>query len=121
MSKPKIALTAGDPAGIGPEIVAKAAADARVHEVCEPIIYGAPVGARFAPGVLSAEAGHAAYDAICRAVRDAQAGAVAGIATAPVNKLAFAEAGLPWKGHTDLLGHLTGSRQVAMMFFALAL
>ena len=40
------------------------------------------------------------------------------IATASVNKLAFARAGLPWKGHTDLLGHLTGSRRVAMMFWS---
>ena len=35
---------------------------------------------------------------------DAQAGRVDAIATAPVNKEAFAHAGLPWKGHTDLLG-----------------
>ena len=87
-------------------------------EVCEPILYGPPSGARFEPGVLSAEAGRAAYEAICPAVRDALAGQVAGIATAPVNKLAFARAGLPWKGHTDLLGHLTGSRRVAMMFWS---
>jgi 4-hydroxythreonine-4-phosphate dehydrogenase len=33
-----------------------------------------------------------------------------------VNKLAFAKAGLPWKGHTDLLGHLCGAPKVAMMF-----
>ena len=52
------------------------------------------------------------------AVRDAQSGTVAAIATAPVNKLAFARAGLPWKGHTDLLGHLTGSPRVAMMFWS---
>jgi 4-hydroxythreonine-4-phosphate dehydrogenase len=51
-------------------------------------------------------------------VQDAVAGRVAGIATAPVNKLAFARAGLPWKGHTDLLAHLTGSAQVAMMFWS---
>src|SRR5687767_5566639 len=116
--KPRIAITAGDPAGIGPEIAATAAADARVRAVCEPVIYGPDSGAAFSPGVLSAEAGRAAYDAICNAVRDAQAGRVAAIATAPVNKLAFARAGLPWKGHTDLLGHLTGSRRVAMMFWS---
>jgi 4-hydroxythreonine-4-phosphate dehydrogenase len=40
------------------------------------------------------------------------------VATAPVNKLAFSRAGLPWKGHTDLLGHLTDSPRVAMMFYA---
>jgi 4-hydroxythreonine-4-phosphate dehydrogenase len=116
--KPRIALTVGDPAGIGPEIARKAADDPRVREACEPILYGPPGGAGFAAGVLSAEAGRAAYDAICAAVRDAQAGRVDAIATAPVNKLAFSHAGLPWKGHTDLLGHLTGSPRVAMMFWS---
>ncbi|HLG55067.1 MAG TPA: 4-hydroxythreonine-4-phosphate dehydrogenase PdxA [Vicinamibacterales bacterium] len=116
--KPRIAITVGDPAGIGPEIAAKAAADERVRAACEPVLYGPPTGARFVAGELSADAGRAAYDAIGAAVRDAQAGTVAAIATAPVNKLAFSRAGLPWKGHTDLLGHLTGSARVAMMFWS---
>jgi 4-hydroxythreonine-4-phosphate dehydrogenase len=86
--------------------------------VCEPVLYAPAQDQSFTPGVLSAAAGHAAYDIIVSAVRDAQAGVVDAIATAPVNKLAFAQAGLPWKGHTDLLGHLTGSPQVAMLFWS---
>ena len=116
--KPRIALTVGDPAGIGPEIAAKAAQDSRVRAACEPVLYGPAAGETFQQGALAADAGRAAYEAIVRAVHDAQAGRVHGIATAPVNKLAFAHAGLPWKGHTDLLGHLTGSPQVAMMFWS---
>ena len=116
--KPRIAITVGDPAGIGPEIARKAADDPAVREACEPVLYGPPADRRFAPGLLSADAGRAAYDAIGRAVRDALDGSVDGLATAPVNKLAFAQAGLPWKGHTDLLGRLTGSGQVAMMFWS---
>jgi 4-hydroxy-L-threonine phosphate dehydrogenase PdxA len=116
--KPLVAITAGDPAGIGPEIARKAADDPRVRAVCEPVIYGPPDGSSFEPGVLSAEAGRAAYDAICTAVRDAMDGRVAAIATAPVNKLGFSRAGLPWKGHTDLLAHLTRSPGVAMMFWS---
>jgi 4-hydroxythreonine-4-phosphate dehydrogenase len=112
--KPRIAITAGDPAGIGPEIADRAARDARVAAVCEPIVYAPP--GRFAPGVLSGEAGRAAYDAIVRAVEDATTGAVQAIATAPINKEAFHLAGLPWRGHTDLLAHLTGAPDVAMMF-----
>ena len=118
MKKPRIAITIGDPAGIGPEIAARAAADRRVLTACEPVLYGPPESVVFQAGVVSADAGLAAYDAICRAVSDAQAGAIAGIATAPVSKLAFARAGLPWKGHNDLLGHLTGSARVAMMFWS---
>ena len=116
--KPRIAITEGDPAGIGPEIARRAAADARVLDVCEPALYGAAAEATFPPGVLSAEAGKAAYDAIVRATADAQRGAVAAVATAPINKEAFRLAGFPWNGHTDLLAHLTGAPHVAMMFFS---
>jgi 4-hydroxythreonine-4-phosphate dehydrogenase len=116
--KPRVAVTVGDPAGIGPEIAAKAAADSRVRDACEPIVYAPPHPEEFPPGVLSGAAGRAAYDVICQAVSDAQAHVVDAVATAPVNKLAFSHAGLPWKGHTDLLGHLTGSRRVAMMFWS---
>jgi 4-hydroxythreonine-4-phosphate dehydrogenase len=116
--KPRIAITVGDPAGIGPEIARKAADDPRVLAVCEPLLYGPPSDMGFEAGVLSPEAGQAAYEAICRAVGDAKAKRVDAVATAPVNKMAFALAGLPWKGHTELLAHLTGSAHVAMMFWS---
>jgi 4-hydroxythreonine-4-phosphate dehydrogenase len=116
--KPRIAITVGDPAGIGPEIARKASEDRRVLDACVPVLYGPPSTSQFQLGQVSAEAGRAAYDAICEAVRDAQAGVVDAIATAPVSKLAFAQAGLPWKGHTDLLAHLTGTSSVAMMFWS---
>lgn len=118
MSLPRVAITVGDPAGIGPEIVARACADSRVTDVCDPVVYGPADLSRFRPGALSADAGRAAYDAIVAAVRDAQAGRVQAVATAPVNKEAFALAGLAWRGHTDLLAHLTGAASVAMMFYA---
>ena len=118
---PRIAITVGDPAGIGPEIAARAAADPRVTAVCEPIVYSVPADVPVVPGRLDPHAGRAAYDVIVRAVEDAMAGRVDAIATAPVSKEAFALAGLPWKGHTDLLGHLTGSDFVAMMFESPAL
>ena len=88
------------------------------------MLYGPSTGAAlgaFARGRVSAEAGRAAYDAIIHAVADAQAHVIDAIATAPINKEAFAAAGLPWRGHTDLLAHLTGSPRVAMMFYADAL
>ena len=121
MAKPVIGITVGDPAGIGPEIAVKAAADPRVREVCQPRLYGPCAQGElsaFSVGQLSAASGRAAYDAIAAAVADARAGTIAAIATAPINKEAFALAGLPWKGHTELLAHLTGSSRVAMMFYA---
>jgi len=116
--KPRIAITEGDPAGIGPEIARRAASDARVLQVCEPVLYGPPADARFEPGVLSAAAGHAAHAAIVRAAADAQRGDVNAMATAPINKEALRLAGYPWNGHTDLLAHLTGAEHVAMMFYS---
>jgi len=119
--KPRIAITVGDPSGIGPEVAAQAAADLRVRAACEPVLFAPPEGSRFTPGVLSAEAGRAAYDVIVRAVDAAKEDEVQAIATAPINKEAFRLAGLEWSGHTDLLAHLTGAPHVAMMFHSDAL
>jgi 4-hydroxythreonine-4-phosphate dehydrogenase len=113
---PRVAITTGDPAGIGPEIAEKASVDSRVRAACTPLVYGPSDLQRYRRGVLSGEAGRAAYDVILRAVDDAQQGRIDAIATGPVNKEAFRLAGLPWSGHTDLLAHLTGAPHVAMMF-----
>lgn len=119
MPKPRVGITVGDPAGIGPEISIKAASDPAVLEVCEPSLYG-PHHERdlrgFVPGQLSADAGRAACEAIVRAVEDVRLGRLDAIATAPVNKEAFALAEIPFKGHTDLLAMLTKSGPAVMMF-----
>src|SRR5215472_7692693 len=119
--RPVVGITVGDPAGIGPEIARKAAADERVRGACDVRLYGPDEAAAVrlvTPGELSARAGRAAYEAIVQAVTDARFGRIDAIATAPVNKEAFALAGLPWKGHTDLIGALTNSRRAVMMFYA---
>jgi 4-hydroxythreonine-4-phosphate dehydrogenase len=116
MTKPRIAITQGDPSGIGPEVSGKAAADPRVLAVCEPVLYGSPNLSAFPAGRLSADSGRAAFEAIERAVKDVTQGAAAAIATAPLNKEALRLAGFPWRGHTDMLADLTGARRVAMMF-----
>ena len=118
MIRPRIAITVGDPAGIGPEIAARAAADERVLAACVPLVYSPPDLGAFVPGVLSAASGRAAYDTIVRAVDAVQSGAADALTTAPINKEAFRLAGLPWSGHTDLLAHLTGARDHAMMFYS---
>ena len=118
---PAIAITVGDPSGIGPEIAVKAARDPRVIGICRPVLYGPHTPedlARFPAGRVDAASGQAAYDAIVAATGDARSGKVEAVATAPVNKAAFNAAGLPWLGHTDLLGHLCDSPEVAMMFWS---
>lgn len=121
VGKPRVAITVGDPAGIGPEIAVKAAADARVLAVCTPVVFEPSPDRAFEPGVVSAAAGRAAYDVLLRAVAAARSGEVDAIATAPINKLAFSRAGLPWKGHTDLLAQLCDADLVVMLFHAAAL
>lgn len=121
MSLPVIAVTVGDPSGIGPEIAVKAARDPRVVAACSPRLYGPHTAAdlaAFPAGRVSADSARAAYDAIVRAVEDARQDRVSAIATAPVNKEAFAAAGLSWRGHTDLLAHLCDVDDVAMLFWS---
>jgi 4-hydroxythreonine-4-phosphate dehydrogenase len=121
MERPRIALTVGDPSGIGPEIARKAARDPRVIAVCEPVLYGPHTPEELEPfpvGQVDAGSARAAYGAIVRATSDAMAGRVAAVATAPIHKEAFAAAGYPWRGHTDLLAHLCGVRDVAMLFWS---
>ena len=50
MHKPRVAITVGDPSGIGPEVAAGAAAAPAVLEVCEPVIYAPDDPAAFRPG-----------------------------------------------------------------------
>src|SRR5688572_6441475 len=91
--KPRVGITVGDPAGIGPEIALTAAADPAVLQVCEPVLYGPHHEAElraFVPGQVSAQAGRAACEAIARAVEDVRLGLIDAIATAPINKEAFA-------------------------------
>jgi len=120
MTLPRIGITLGDPSGIGPEIVQKALADERVRSVCDAVPYGptADLLDSFPAGRLSARSARAAHDAIVDAVRDATAGRLAAIVTAPINKEAFSLAGLTWRGHTEMLAELTGADHVAMMFYA---
>jgi len=42
MASPRIAVTMGDPAGIGPEVVARALAEPAVRQACHPVVIGDP-------------------------------------------------------------------------------
>ena len=119
---PRIAVTAGDPRGIGPEIIAKALADTRVGGRSDLVIV-APEGCGIEPDVVIGEwhggddvaaAGRLSGIAIERAVDLATAGDVSGIVTAPIDKAALLAGGYDYPGHTEMLAALTRSN-VAMM------
>ena len=38
--KPKMAITLGDPAGVGPETVIQAMASPLIHDICDPFVIG---------------------------------------------------------------------------------
>ena len=51
--KPRIAITLGDPAGIGPEIIAKTLADPETYRICSPLVVGESNVMRMGIGVAS--------------------------------------------------------------------
>lgn len=119
--RPRLAVTLGDPRGIGPELVAAALADPALTALAQLVPVG-PRGTevdveeavgRWAPTDDAAAAGRVAGAAVERAVELALGGAVHGIVTAPLDKGALAAAGYEDPGHTELLARLTG-RATAM-------
>ncbi len=67
------------------------------------------------PGRVSAAAGRAAYDFLCRAIDLTLERAADGIVTAPLHKEGLHAAGLPYPGHTEILAERTGVKQFAMV------
>lgn len=67
------------------------------------------------PGQLNALAGRGAYEYLCHAIDDAQAGKLRAIVTAPLNKKAMQAGGIDYPGHTEILAERTATRHYAMM------
>lgn len=125
-TKPRIGITAGDPAGIGPEIVRAAIASPDVLEICEPVVFGLtdPDEIRrqgVTVGRISTRGGELAFKAIEEAVQAAKSGSIDAIATAPINKESLKAAGIPYIGHTEILAGLTGAEDPLTMFETLSL
>ena len=121
-SRVRLAITLGDPRGIGPEVVRAAIGDEQALRDVETCLVGPNgVGVHvdeaigdWMAGETAAEAGRLAGRAIERATALALAGEVDGIVTAPVDKSALASAGYDVPGHTEMLAALCGV-DVAMM------
>lgn len=118
----RLAITLGDPRGIGPEVVQRALAGLAPQDAIQPVIVG-PRGLTLSvdeaigdwnPSDSSKVAGNLAGRAIEHATKLALAGDVHGIVTAPVDKQALLQGGYDVTGHTEMLAALTGC-DVAMM------
>ena len=124
-ARPRLAVTVGDPRGIGPEIIEAARLDARVRDAATLLVVGPrgcgvevddAIGA-WADGSSEGDAGRLAGLAVDRAIMLAQHGDVEGIVTAPLDKHALLAGGFDFPGHTELLATRTGC-DVAMMLAA---
>ncbi|MBN9519570.1 4-hydroxythreonine-4-phosphate dehydrogenase PdxA [bacterium] len=144
MNLPRIAVTVGDPAGVGPELCLRLLRADQIRTYCTPVVYGdlgvlrrvarhlgwpeptaadvndlrAIDDAGFEPGRVSATCGAAAYRYFTQAIDDSLAGRVDAIATAPLNKESLHAAGFPFPGHTEILAARTNAERSCMMLTA---
>jgi 4-hydroxythreonine-4-phosphate dehydrogenase len=67
-------------------------------------------------GRISGMCGRAAYECIEKAIVLANEGRVDAVATTPINKESLREGGVPYIGHTEIFGALTGTDDPLTMF-----
>jgi len=139
-----LAITMGDPSGIGPEILLRRWVDegglgddvvvygdaAVLHRGAQllglqidwatfPLVdLGLLSAADHRPGQLDRASGAAARAYVERATLDALAGRVAGIVTMPMNKEATQLSDPTFVGHTEFIAGLCGVQKVTMMLTA---
>ncbi len=141
----KIAITIGDPAGIGPEVALKAVLSSDIAGSCRPVIIGdrvvieeavkrfeLPVSPGhielvnvgeitdrgFEKGRPTAAGGRAAVAYIKKAVELALNKSIDAVVTAPISKESLKTAGFKWPGHTEMLAELTCAKEFAMVFYS---
>jgi len=143
----KIAITTGDPAGIGPEVVIKALKKNKFQHTI--IVYGAfsekvtipelrkiksideidstvkslywiPISKEnsFVPAKPSKESGIAAYESLQRSCTDALAGKINALVTAPVSKHFIQLSHPDFIGHTEFFAQRSSTKDVVMSFFS---
>ncbi|MFH1058747.1 MAG: 4-hydroxythreonine-4-phosphate dehydrogenase PdxA [Pseudomonadota bacterium] len=137
-TRPRVAITLGDPAGVGPEITARVCHDPEVLSAVEPVVVGrrlllaagamacglsmpavevveAGLAQEIKPGQPSARTGRQAGAFVEKAIDLCVEGQVQAMATAPISKEALQAAGYPDTGHTSLLGRRLGVERPVMM------
>jgi 4-hydroxythreonine-4-phosphate dehydrogenase len=125
-----ILITMGEPAGIGPEVALAAfthfggrIGNRPLKFVGDPALFpshadhviATQARVQAVPGKPDAANAAAVTEAIEIAVKAAMSGEAAALVTSPIHKAVLNQAGFPWPGHTEFLGHLTGARRAVMM------
>ncbi|HUJ70919.1 MAG TPA: 4-hydroxythreonine-4-phosphate dehydrogenase PdxA [Verrucomicrobiae bacterium] len=104
-NRPRIGITLGDPAGIGPEVALKALRSGQLDRRFDWEIIGNPRTKRRADAV----------DWVVEGATRCLAGELAALVTAPITKELLHRAGYPFTGQTELLAHLSRTKRFAMM------
>ncbi|MBI4026096.1 MAG: 4-hydroxythreonine-4-phosphate dehydrogenase PdxA [Verrucomicrobia bacterium] len=110
-----IAITLGDVAGIGPEVVRKAIGSGKINRRFRYEVLLENRAPRVALGRPSRQAGRFALDSLEAGVAGCLRGDYAAVVTAPVSKAGLRLAGFTFPGQTEWLAHRTGARDFAMM------
>ncbi|OGC04679.1 4-hydroxythreonine-4-phosphate dehydrogenase PdxA [candidate division WOR-1 bacterium RIFOXYA12_FULL_43_27] len=130
-----VAVTMGDPTGIGPEICVKALQNSKLHAfvIGSAALLGPRVNkikkvseAKFVRGVINVmdisnprwSPGRASMEYLEKAVELALKKEISAIATAPISKAAINKAGYRFAGHTEFFAKRTRTKNYAMMFVA---
>jgi 4-hydroxythreonine-4-phosphate dehydrogenase len=100
---PIIAITLGDPAGIGPEVVAKTLRDPRLPKGFRYEVLGKKAGRGITPGKLSRTSARSAIEALEEAATGCLSGQYAAMVTGPVHKLAISRLPYDFVGQTEFL------------------
>jgi 4-hydroxythreonine-4-phosphate dehydrogenase len=119
--KPTIAITLGDVAGIGPEVVRKALRSGKLNSRFQYEVILKKEAPAVKMGGHSAEASRFALKSLETAVDGCLKGAYAAIVTAPVSKSGLKEVGFLHPGQTEWLAWRTGTKEFAMMLVGGAL
>ena len=105
--KPRIAIATGDPAGIGPEVSAKAAR--LVRNICEPVLVESSLSPKeIKVGTVAAAHGRAALEAAEIAIRGALAGEYHAVVAAPHTQTAIDAAGIAFDGYPSFVAKTCG-------------
>jgi 4-hydroxythreonine-4-phosphate dehydrogenase len=119
---PRIALTSGEPAGIGPELCARVARDYPLTVIGDRALLGGcpriehvPLRGENIPGKLNAANSAYVLAVLDRAIRGCLSGEYDALVTAPVQKSVLNDAGIAFTGHTEYLAERSGAGQPVMM------
>src|SRR6516165_3631258 len=110
--RPRIGITLGDCAGIGPEIVDLALKSGHLPESAEYVIIGRQLNCK--PGKPTIETARAAGAALEEAVTRARRGELHAVVTGPIHKARMYEAGFKFPGQTEFFAERCGVKNFAM-------